>query len=106
MYDLGEGGLTQDSVEAVKWYTMAANQRYALGKCKLAGMYYAGTGVTQDYYLAYVWYSRCATTAEKDSSILRLDTLTRVQGAYLLRDESAKHLSSEQLSKAQQEAWN
>ena len=55
-------GVTQDYVEAVKWYRKAAiskvpvvNAQYMLGFC-----YYKGLGVTQDYAVAGKWFRKAA----------------------------------------------
>ena len=48
MYDNGQG-VTQDYVEAVKWYQKAAEQGHAKAQYNLGLMYDKGQGVTQYY---------------------------------------------------------
>ena len=47
-YYNGEG-LVKNYKEAVKWYTLAANENYAPALKKLGNCYYNGDGVTQNY---------------------------------------------------------
>jgi uncharacterized protein len=60
LYDHGEG-VPQDSVEAVKWYRLAAGQGEAHAQHNLGVMYADGQGVPQDYVLAYLWYNLAAS---------------------------------------------
>ena len=62
MYANGENGVPEDDVEAVRWYRLAAEKGYReLGgvnaQYSLGLMYQFGTGVSQDYVLASMWYN-------------------------------------------------
>ena len=67
MYDLGTGGFPQDSVQAVKWYRLAADQGNADAQRLLGGMYENGTGVSQDYFQAVKWYRLAADQGNEDA---------------------------------------
>ena len=45
---------------AVKWYTLAAEQGDADAQINLAGMYFNGRGVPQDYKTAVKWHTLAA----------------------------------------------
>ena len=53
-------GVAQDYKEAVKWYTLAAEQQASLAQNNLGVMYENGTGVAQDYKDAIKWYTLAA----------------------------------------------
>ena len=48
MYDKGEG-VPQDYANALKYYTLAADQGLADAQFNLGSMHYKGDGVPQDY---------------------------------------------------------
>src|SRR5258708_6470223 len=56
-YLLGDG-VSQDSVEAVKWYRMAAEQGHRAAQFHLGRMYANGDGVDQDEIEANKWHRR------------------------------------------------
>jgi TPR repeat protein len=55
MYDAGEG-ISEDDAEAVKWYSLAADQGNSIAQNNLGAMYFAGEGVTEDKIAAYKWF--------------------------------------------------
>ena len=59
MYAEGRG-VTQDYVQAVKWYRLAAGQGFAGAQTNLGLMYSHGRGVPQDYAQAIKWYRLAA----------------------------------------------
>jgi uncharacterized protein len=59
MYYRGEG-VSQDRVEAAKWFRRAAEQGLADGETSLGRMYTSGSGVAQDYALAVHWFRKAA----------------------------------------------
>jgi TPR repeat protein len=59
MYRTGEG-VPQDDVEAVKWWSKAAEQGYASAQFNLGDMYRTGEGVPQDDVEAVKWYRKAA----------------------------------------------
>lgn len=60
MYAVGLG-LPQNAEEAVRWYTLAANQEHPLAQYFLGGIYYKGRGsVEEDGAIAIVFFSRAA----------------------------------------------
>ena len=59
MYDEGPG-VPQDYVEAVKWYTLAAEQGDLISQFKLGVMYAQGQGVPQDYVTAHMCFNLAA----------------------------------------------
>ena len=53
-------GVTQDVVEAVRWYRKAAEQGHATAQYNLGAMYGKGQGVTQDAVEAVRWCRKAA----------------------------------------------
>jgi TPR repeat protein len=87
MYAKGDG-VSQDHKQAIYWFTKAAEQGDADAQYGLGVMYAKGQGVTQNYKLAYVWQSLAAGQGH-ESAIKNKDT-------------TAKKLTSQQLSEAQE----
>ena len=85
-YYMGEG-VTQDSVEAVKWYRKAAEQGHATAQLKLGLVYYLGDGVTQDYAEAHKWFNLSAAAGDTSAGELR--------------DILAQKMTPEQIAEAQ-----
>jgi TPR repeat protein len=50
----------QDYQTALKWYTLAAEQGYAMAQFNLGVMYRTGQGVPQDYKTAVKWFTLAA----------------------------------------------
>ena len=50
----------QSYPEAIKWYTLAAEQGHDLSQYSLGFLNYKGMGVTQDYPSAFNWFSLAA----------------------------------------------
>lgn len=57
MYEYGKGGISQDDVEAGRWYRRAAEQGNDLAQYNLGDMYAQGRGVPQNDVQAYAWYN-------------------------------------------------
>ena len=49
-------GVARDRVEAVRWYRLAAEQRYSRGQLSLGLAYRDGRGVARDLAYAYMWF--------------------------------------------------
>lgn len=60
LYMQDQGGLEQDFEEAVKWYTLAANQGLAIAQYCLGLCYNEGIGVEQDRQKAKEWFTKAA----------------------------------------------
>ena len=60
-------GVTQDAVQAVKWYRVAAERGYPESQYRLGGMYDRGEGVVQDQVEAAMWYQRAARQGHVDA---------------------------------------
>ena len=86
MYEKGLG-VPQDYKEAVRWYTLAAEQGYAWAQLNLGAMYYNGHGVLADVVTAHMWSNIAAAGGAK-------------LGAES-REKLAKQMTSEDLSKAE-----
>jgi TPR repeat protein len=86
MYLHGQG-VRQDYAQAVKWYRKAAEQGYAGAQNNLGYMYGLGLGVRQDYVTALMWVNLAAAQGQ--------------ELAIGIRDIAAKHLTPQQISKAQ-----
>ena len=55
IYDLGNKGVPEDDLRAVRWYLLAANQGRADAQNNLGLMYFNGEGVSVDLVQAYMW---------------------------------------------------
>ena len=86
MYYFGQG-VPQDYKEAVKWYRLAAEQGYADAQSFLGVMCFFGKGVVQDYVTAHKWANLAAANG--------------IEKAMELRDDIAKKMTPEQISRAQ-----
>jgi len=86
MYEVGDG-VTQNYIEAVKWYLMAAELAYVQAQLQLGLMYDLGRGIPQNYVLAHMWYNIAGITSSAK--------------AVRLRDMLAEHMSAEQIAEAQ-----
>ena len=60
MYWDGEGGVTQDYAEAVRWYRLAAEQDYANAQYNLGVMYENGRGRHAGLRRSRRWYRLAA----------------------------------------------
>ena len=67
MYDNGEG-VPEDDREAVKWYTLAAEQGYADAQFNLGLMYANGEGVLEDYVYAYMWWNIASSLGNENAT--------------------------------------
>lgn len=86
MYAEGRG-VTQNYVEAAKWYRLAAAQGDAQAQNNLGFMYDNGQGVTQDYILAHMWWNLASSAGEAKGAVNR--------------DLIAKKMTPQQIEKAQ-----
>jgi len=53
-------GVTQSSIEAVKWYRKAAEQGLVKAQFELGNIYHEGIGIRQNYAGAVKWYRKAA----------------------------------------------
>ena len=90
LYHNGEGVL-QDYKAALEWYRLAAAQGNVHAQRNLGVMYYNGQGVSQNYLYAHMWLNIAASSRSQDIS----------KKASELRDNTAKLMSSAEVSKAQ-----
>ena len=99
----GKKIVLKNSIEAVKWYRKAAMQGHADGQEMLAGHYYTGEGVLQDFVQAYAWYSLAARQGRDQGH--RIDPSTgeiSSDGVLLtMRDVLMLVMTSQQLAQAQ-----
>ena len=82
-YELGikyatGAGVSEDDVEAVKWYRMAAKQGYAKGQYNLGIKYATGEGVPQDSIKAYMWTSLAQTEGLSGVEDVKNDLVTKM----------------------------
>ena len=59
-YFMGAGGVTQDKIEAARWYRLAAEQGHASAQFNLGSMYDIGDGVPQDDSETLHWFRLAA----------------------------------------------
>jgi TPR repeat protein len=67
MYLNGKEGVTQNDIEAAKWFHKAAEQEHADAQFYLGVMYYSGKGVTQNDIEAAKWYRKAAEQGHADA---------------------------------------
>ncbi len=60
----------------MKWYTLAAEQGYALAQTNLGAMYYNGHGVLQDNVYAHMWFNIAASSGN-ESGIKNRDIVAK-----------------------------
>ena len=58
IYESGSDDVTQNLLEAAKWYRMAAEQNHAQAQYNLGMMYQSGHGVGEDANEANKWFER------------------------------------------------
>ena len=80
-------GIDQNFIEAFKWYRLAAEQGNSTAQYALGVAYLAGEGVVQDYRQVHMWFNIAAANGDEEAG--------------QIRDDIAKEMSSEDLSKAQ-----
>ena len=80
-------GVTKDDINAVKWYTLAAEQASGIAQNNLARMYKNGYGVIQDNIYTHMWANISASNG--------------VENGFTLRDRVAKEMTSADISQAQ-----
>jgi TPR repeat protein len=64
MYDKGLG-MPRDVAQAIKWFTLAADQRDAPAQLNIALFYLNGDGVPKDVAAAEQWLRRAARNGSK-----------------------------------------
>jgi localization factor PodJL len=57
--------VTQDYVEAAKWYERAAAQGFVPAQYRIGNLYEAGQGVDKDFDIAKLWYQRGAEAGNR-----------------------------------------
>ncbi len=57
--------VTQDYVEAAKWYERAAAQGFVPAQYRIGNLYEAGQGVEKDFEVAKLWYQRGAEAGNR-----------------------------------------
>jgi len=77
----------QDYDKAADWFIKAANQGVIEVQFSLAGMYFMGQGVPQDYVEAHKWWNLSASLGENDAAAAR--------------DEAASQMTPAQIAEAQ-----
>lgn len=85
-------GVEQNYEQAVVWCKKSANQNYAKAQFQLATMYGLGKGVSKDLVQTYKWASVAAMNGEKNAVVLRDDTAKELTSDKL---KEAKHLAKE-----------
>lgn len=88
-------GIPQDHVQAAVWYRKAAEQGDPRAELNLGYLYANGQGVPQDNAEAYFWFD-LAATGKAGAAFAEI--------AAHDRDKAASHLTSDDLSRAQERA--
>lgn len=63
----GRGGVGQDYIKAVEWYTRSAENGDCSSQKKLADCYRSGQGAKRDFSKAVYWYEKAAEQGDYDS---------------------------------------
>lgn len=79
--------MTQDYSEAVRWYTLAAEQGDTDAQNNLGVLYAKGEGVTQDDVLAHMWFALSVPSVKNT--------------ARENREKLAKQMTPQQIAEAQ-----
>ena len=66
MHDHGEA-VTQNLVEAVKWYRLSAEQGYAEALYALGLAHYTGAGAPKDHIRALMWMELAASQGDENA---------------------------------------
>ena len=74
IYDLGQGGLQADAVEAFVYYKKAAEEGYVQAQFELAAMYDEGRGTAKDPEQATLWYRQAAEKGHVEAQVLTAET--------------------------------
>lgn len=82
-------GLPKNSVEAAKWFQLAADQGRAEGQVQIARMHLAGTGVTKDYVEAYKWAKLAWLKREKGANQILVFLRPRMSAVQIAEAEKA-----------------
>lgn len=70
MYSMVGSGVKQDYIEAIKWFRLAADQKYADAQYELGKMYFNGDGVKQDYAETVKWHRLAADQGHAKAQLL------------------------------------
>lgn len=121
MYAEGQG-LTQDTQEAIRWYTRAAEQGHPDAPLMLAAIYAEGQGVPEDVSEAIRWYRVAARQGQAGAQEILSHMLTEGEAdlveAYMwsvlaeqggqnvteIRKRLAERMTAEQIAQAQKQA--
>ena len=68
-YATGQG-VKLSEVEAVRWFSRAAEKGYVPAQAKLGSLYYSGRGVPQDVNRAYFWMVVARLSGDQASNTL------------------------------------
>ena len=89
-------GVLQDFKQAVKWYTLAAEQGDASAQVNLGNMYAEGQGVPQDDNRAHMWWNIAGASGHGTARNSRDRVANRMTFAQL---ETAQQLARECVQK-------
>jgi hypothetical protein len=79
-YDVGRGGVMQDTNEAIKWYRKAANDGNADGQFTLGYCYFIGRDVNQNFPEAIKWFVLAANAGQPKAQMLLGESYARGLG--------------------------
>ena len=81
LFDTGEG-VKQDKAEAVRWYTLAAEQGRIDAQFNLAVSFEDGEGVKRDFDAARHWFSKAAMQGDEIARKAAEELTQRIQNAH------------------------
>ena len=98
MYENGQG-VSQDYVEAAKWYRREAEQGYIWGEVNIGRCYYTGAGVPKNYVEAYKWLNLAsAHTGNNDTESKLVEYSAKLREGMVNLGE----ITPDQIAQAQQ----
>ena len=86
----------QDDKEAVRWYTLAAEQEHAKAQYNLGVMYALGEGVIKDYVYAHMWGNIASMNGNDKGETLRGYVAEKMTSSQI---EKAQRLARECIKK-------
>ena len=88
-------GTREDNAEAIKWYSLSADQGNPIAQNNLGAMYYAGEGAELDKVQAYKWFYIAEKLGSGDGKENRIKSAKSMRSAEVLE---AKRLARQWLS--------
>ena len=80
-----EAVIYRDNIEAIKWYSLSADQGNPIAQNNLGAMYYAGEGAKRDTVQAYKWFYIAEELGSDDGKQNRIISATSMRSSEVLQ---------------------